>query len=273
MTLHNLALNDGKTLPMIGFGTYKLRGEEGIAAMVSAIEAGYGLLDTAINYENEREVGEAVRRSGASPLVATKLPGRHHGYDATLASFDESLANLGLDRIDLYLIHWPNPSVDRFVDSWRAMIDLREQGRVRSIGVSNFTIGFIERLERETGVLPSVNQIELHPRFSQPALREFHARMGIVTQSWSPLARGKEVTGEPVIEQLSAKHGKAPTQIVLRWHTQLGALPIPKSANAQRQRENIDIFDFELDADDIAMIGTLESGRLHDTDPEWHEEM
>lgn len=273
MAYPTFTLNDASTLPAIGLGTYGLRDGIGIDAMVSAIEAGYSLLDTALNYENEREVGEAVRRSETRPLVATKLPGRHHGYDETLKSFDESTANLGLDHVDLYLIHWPNPSVDKYVDSWRAMIELQKQGRVTSIGVSNFTAAFIERLEAETGVLPAVNQIELHPRFSQPEMRAFHASKGILTQSWSPLARRKEVTGEPVIEKLAAKHGKTPTQIVLRWHHQLGALPIPKSANPQRQRENIDIFDFELSHDDLAQVATLESERLWGGDPLTHEEM
>jgi diketogulonate reductase-like aldo/keto reductase len=273
MAYPTFTLNDASTLPAIGLGTYGLRDGVGIDAMVSAIEAGYTLLDTALNYENEREVGEAVRRSEIRPLVATKLPGRHHGYDETLRSFDESIGNLGLDHVDLYLIHWPNPSVDKYADSWRAMIELQKQGRVTSIGVSNFTAAFIERLEAETGVLPAVNQIELHPRFSQPEMRAFHASKGILTQSWSPLARRKEVTGEPVIEQLAAKHGKTPTQVVLRWHHQLGALPIPKSANPQRQRENIDIFDFELSDDDLAQVATLESERLWGGDPLTHEEM
>jgi 2,5-diketo-D-gluconate reductase A len=274
MTNPSLSLNDGAMLPAIGLGTYGLRGEEGIQAISAAIDSGYTLLDTALNYENEQEVGEAVRRSGRDDLkVTTKLPGRHHGYDETLASFDESTRNLGLDHVALYLIHWPNPSVGKFVESWKAMVELQRQGRVTSIGVSNFTVEFLERLEAETGVLPAVNQIELHPRFNQPEMRAFHASKGILTESWSPLARRKEVTGEPVIEQLAAAHGKTPTQIVLRWHHQLGALPIPKSANAERQRENIGIFDFELSADDVAAIGTLESERLWGGDPESHEEM
>jgi 2,5-diketo-D-gluconate reductase A len=268
-----ITLNDGHTLPPIGLGTYNLRGEEGVQAIVTAIDAGYELLDTALNYENEWEVGEAIRRSGKRVRVATKLPGRHHGYDATLASFDESAANLGLDVVDLYLIHWPNPSVDKYVESWRAMIELQKQGRVASIGVSNFTVEYLERLEEETGVLPAVNQIELHPRFSQPELREFHQSKRIVTEAWSPLARRKEVTGEPVIEQLAENHGKTPTQIVLRWHIQIGSLPIPKSANPERQRENLDVFDFELSDDDIERIGSLESARLWGGDPVVHEEM
>ncbi len=274
MTNPTFSLNDGHTLPAIGLGTYGLRDGAGVDAIGTAIDAGYTLLDTALNYENEKEVGEAIRRSGRDDLrVTSKIPGRHHGYDETLASFDESTGNLGLDHIDLYLIHWPNPRVDKYVDSWRAMVELQKQGRVTSIGVSNFTAEYIERLEAETGVLPAVNQIELHPRFSQGAMRAFHASKGIVTQSWSPLARRKEVTGEPVVERIAAAHGKTPTQVVLRWHHQLGALPIPKSANAERQRENIAIFDFELTADEIAQIGTLESERLWGGDPATHEEM
>lgn len=268
-----ITLNDGHTLPPIGLGTYNLRGEEGVTAIVTAIDAGYELLDTALNYENEKEVGEGIRRSGRQVKVTTKLPGRHHGYDATLASFEESIGNLGLEHVDLYLIHWPNPSVDRYVDSWRAMIELQQQGRVKSIGVSNFTVEFLQRLEEETGVVPAVNQIELHPRFSQAEMRAFHQAKGIVTESWSPLARRKEVTGEAVIEQLAENYGKTPTQVVLRWHTQLGALPIPKSAHPERQRENLDIFDFELSDDDIQRIGSLESARLWGGDPVVHEEM
>lgn len=273
MTNPSFTLNDGAILPAIGLGTYGLRDAEGIAAMEAALASGYTLLDTALNYENEREVGEAVRRSGLSPKVASKLPGRHHGYDETLRSFDETMANLGLDHLDLYLIHWPNPSVDKYVDSWRAMVELQKQGRVTSIGVSNFTPEFIERLEAETGVLPAVNQVELHPRFSQAELRAFHASRGIVTQSWSPLARRKEVSGESVVTQVAAAHGKTPTQVVLRWHHQLGALPIPKSANPERQRENLAIFDFELSADEMSAISSLESGRLWGGDPLTHEEM
>ncbi len=276
MTTPTFTLNDGNTLPAIGLGTYGLRGDAGIDAMVAAVHSGYRLLDTALNYENEVEVGEAIRRSGLQRdelQVTTKLPGRHHGYDETLASFDESSSNLGVDYVDLYLIHWPNPSVDKYVDSWRAMIELVKQGRVKSIGVSNFTAEYLERLEKETGVIPAVNQIELHPRFSQAGMRAVHASKGILTQSWSPLARRKEVTSEDVITRLAETHGKTPTQVVLRWHHQLGALPIPKSGDADRQRENLDVFDFELSAQDIDDISALESARLWGGDPESHEEM
>ncbi|MBN9181896.1 MAG: aldo/keto reductase, partial [Microbacterium sp.] len=259
-----------------GLGTYNLRGDAGIDAMVAAIGSGYRLLDTAVNYQNETEVGEAVRRSGLDRdelIVATKIPGRDHGYDGALASARGSLDRLGLERIDLYLIHWPNPSVDRYLDTWRAMIDLRAQGLVRSIGVSNFTEPMLTRLIDETGVTPAVNQVELHPYFPQEALRTFHAERGIRTESWSPLARRSELLTEPVIADVAAAHGVTPTQVVLRWHVELDATPIPKSADPARQRENMDVFGFELSADEVVAISGLERGRLWDGDPDTHEEM
>ena len=268
-------LNDGAALPRLGLGTYGLRGEEGTASIVSAIESGYRLLDTALNYGNEHEVGEAVRRSEVPReelFVTTKLPGRHHGFDETLASFEESRANLGLDYVDLYLIHWPLPRIDRYLGSWQAMIALREDGRVRSIGVSNFTEEYLTRLSDETDVTPAVNQVELHPRFPQQALRDFHAMHGIITQSWSPLAKGNSVAAEPAVVTAAEAHGVTPTQVVLRWHVQLGAVPIPKSADPGRQRENLDVFGFELTEREMASISSLESGRLWDADPETHEE-
>ncbi|MHA6693018.1 aldo/keto reductase [Homoserinimonas sp. A520] len=268
-------LNDGHQLPALGFGSYKLRGDEGIDAIVSALETGYRLLDTALNYENEHEVGEAVRRSGIPReeiFVTTKLPGRHHGFDETLLSFEESRMNLGLDYVDLYLIHWPLPRVDKYVETFGAMIELREEGLVRSVGVSNFTEAFLTRVIDETGVTPAVNQIELHPRFPQGHLREFHARHNIVTESWSPLARGNDVREEPVVTAIAEAHGVTPTQVVLRWHVQLGAVPIPKSSTPERQRENFDVFGFELSHAEIASISSLESGRLWDGDPETNEE-
>jgi 2,5-diketo-D-gluconate reductase A len=270
----SITLNDGTDIPSIGLGTYRLTDEEGIAAISTAIDSGYRLIDTALNYGNEREVGEAVRRSGIRDQlrITTKLPGRHHGHDETLASFAESLDNLGLDYVDLYLIHWPLPRIDKFVDSWRAMIELRDRGLVRSIGVSNFTIEHLRRLEDETGVVPSVNQIELHPRFPQGAMREYHAQHGIRTESWSPLARRNMVTDEPVVAALAAKYDRTPTQIALRWHVQLGAVPIPKSSNAARQRENLAVFDFELSPEEVEAVSGLESERLWGGDPETHEE-
>lgn len=274
ITIPTVSLADGTAFPQVGFGTYKLRGLEGVDAISAAIDSGYRLLDTAVNYENEPEVGDAVRRSGIRDelLVTTKVPGRDHGYDQTIRSARGSLERLGLERIDLYLIHWPNPSTDRYVDTWRAMIALRDDGLVRSIGVSNFTERMLTRLADETGETPVVNQVELHPYFPQAALRAFHASHGIRTESWSPLARRSELLSEQVISDIAAAHGVTPTQVVVRWHTQLSSTPIPKSANPERQRENADVFGFTLTGDELTAISSLERGRLWDADPETHEE-
>ena len=269
-------LNDGAWFPELGLGTYNLRGEEGIDAIVAAIEDGYRLIDTAVNYENEREVGEAVRRSGVDRdklLVTSKIPGRHHGRQQAIDSIKGSLDVMGLDRIDLQLIHWPNPSVGRYVDTWRGMIEAREQGLVRSIGVSNFTEEHLTELIEETGVAPAVNQVEMHPYFPQQALRTFHKTHGIRTESWSPLARRSELLTEQIIHELATIHDVTPTQVVLRWHTQLASTPIPKSAEPDRQRENADVFGFTLTDDEVAAVSALERGRLWDGDPLTHEEM
>ncbi|MFF5516847.1 aldo/keto reductase [Streptomyces coeruleorubidus] len=267
-------LNDGTTLPALGLGTWPLGDDEAQKAVLSALEAGYRLIDTATNYRNETGVGRAVA-SGVVPreevVVTTKLPGRHHGYEETLASFEESRARLGLEYVDLYLIHWPLPRVDRYVDSWKAMIKLREEGLVRSIGVSNFTTAHIERLEKETGVLPSVNQIELHPFLPQEDLRAFHAGKGVLTESWSPLGRGTSLLRDPAVARIAGAHGVTPGKVVLRWHTQLGAVPIPKSANPERQRENLDVFGFELSEDEMAAVADRTHRRVGG-DPEVHEE-
>ena len=275
MTIPDLQLNDGTTLPAIGLGTYGLRGAEGVASITNAIASGYRLLDTALNYQNEAEVGEAVRSCGldrSELFVTTKLPGRHHGYEETLASFEESRANLGLDSVDLYLIHWPLPKVGKYLGSWKAMIELRNRGDVRSIGVSNFTPRLLQELVDETGVAPAVNQVELHPYFPQAELRAFHAQHGIVTESWSPLARRRNVADEPVVQEIAAAHSVTPIQVVLRWHIQLGALPIPKSADAERQRTNLDVFGFTLTDEQVESISALEDDRLWGADPETHEE-
>jgi 2,5-diketo-D-gluconate reductase A len=270
-------LNDGNTLPAIGLGTYPLKGAEGVAAIGAGIGAGYRLLDSAVNYQNEDAVGKAVAASGLPReelQVATKVPGRHHGYEETLASFEESRTRLGLDYIDLYLIHWPNPSVDRFVDTWRAMVTLQQDGLVRSIGVSNFTEEFLTRLQSETGILPAVNQVELHPYFPQTELRAFHDAHGIRTESWSPLGKRSDVKSTSVVVDIAAAHGVSPAQAVLRWHIQLGSIPLPKSGDAERQRENLDVFGFELNDDEIAAITALgrPDGRLFDGNPLTHEE-
>ncbi len=276
LTIPTVTLNDGTWFPELGLGTYKLSGEEGIAAIVAAIESGYRLLDTAVNYENEHEVGEAMRRSGVDRddlLVTSKIPGRHHGFDQALDSIRGSLGLLGVERIDLQLIHWPNPSVGRYVDTWRGMIEARERGLVRSIGVSNFTEAMLDELIEETGVTPAVNQVELHPYFPQAALRAFHEERGIRTESWSPLARRSELLTEKLLQELAVIHDVTPTQIVLRWHTQIGSTPIPKSADPDRQRENADVFGFSLTPDQIAAVSGLERGRIWNADPNTHEEM
>lgn len=268
------ALNDGTTLPALGLGTWPMSDAEAERAVSEALGMGYRLVDTATNYRNEHGVGRGVARSGVpreEVVVTTKLPGRHHGYEETLASFEESRSRLGVEYVDLYLIHWPLPRVGRYVDSWRAMIKLREEGLVRSIGVSNFTVEHLERLEKETGVLPAVNQIELHPFFPQDELRAFHTAKGVLTESWSPLGRGTSLLDDPAVLGVAQALGVTPGQVVLRWHTQLGAVPIPKSSNPERQRANLDVFGFELDPAQLDAIADRAHRRLGG-DPEVHEE-
>jgi diketogulonate reductase-like aldo/keto reductase len=279
-TIPTVTLNDGTAFPELGLGTYELRGDDGTNAIVAAVASGYRLLDSAVNYENEPEVGAAVRRASAELgvardelIVTTKIPGRDHGYDATMASAEASLAALGLERIDLYLIHWPNPSVGKYLETWQAMIALREGGLVGSIGVSNFTEAMLTRLIDATGVTPAVNQVELHPYFAQDALRGFHRDHGIRTESWSPLARRTELLEEQVVIDTARAHGVSPTQAVLRWHVQLGSTPIPKSADPARQVENADVFGFTLTDAEVQAISGLERGRLWDAHPDTHEEM
>jgi 2,5-diketo-D-gluconate reductase A len=271
-------LNDGSQLPAIGFGTYPLTGSEGTDAVGSALEIGYRLIDTAVNYGNEDAVGRAIAASDvprSEIVVTTKLPGRDHGYDETLRSFEGSAEALGLETIDLYLIHWPNPSVGTFTESWKAMVQLQKDHRVRSIGVSNFTQAFLERLGAETGVLPAVNQIEVHPYFPQEALVEYHREHGIVTEAWSPLGKRAAPYQEQVIVDIANAHGITPTQAVLRWHVQRGIVPLPKSANPERQRSNFELPGDDLSADEIAAIAALgkPDGRLFGGDPNTHEEM
>ncbi|ONK09932.1 aldo/keto reductase [Streptomyces sp. MP131-18] len=267
-------LNDSHDLPAFGLGTYPLDDAAAETAVAGALGLGYRLIDTAVNYGNETGVGRGIAASGLprdEVVVTTKLPGRHHGYDETLASFEESRARLGLGHVDLYLIHWPLPGIGAFTESWRAMIKLRDDGLVRSIGVSNFTPVHLRRLAEETGVLPAVNQIELHPLFPQDEARAFHAEHGIITESWSPLGRGSTLLRDAGIGRLAEKHGVTPAQIVLRWHVQLGVVPIPKSGDPGRQRENFDVFGFALDAEEMAAVSDRPHRRLGG-DPDTHEE-
>jgi len=278
MTIPTYTLNDGASLPAIGFGTSGLRGDAAVEATTSALEAGYRLVDTAVNYENEREIGEALRRSGIPRdelRVTSKIPGRHHAYDDAIASTRESLERLGLDHLDLHLIHWPNPSRDLYVDAWRALVDLREQGLVRSIGVSNFTADHLDRIIDATGVAPSVNQIEVHPLFPQVEMRRANEERGIITESWSPLGKRQAPLSEQPVQAAAEAHGVTPGQVILRWQVQLGNLPIPKSATPSRQRENLDVFGFELEDAEMEAITSLgrTDGRLFGGDPESHEEM
>jgi len=278
MTTPTYALNDGRTIPAIGFGTYPLRGSEGVEAVVSAIEVGYRLIDTAVNYDNEASVGEAIRRCAVPRdelFVTSKLPGRHHGYADAIASTEESLERLGLDYLDLHLIHWPNPSVDLYVDAWRALVEVQKRGLVRSIGVSNFTRAHLDRIIADSGVVPAVNQIELHPAFPQPEMRAAHAELGVLTEAWSPLGKRAAPYGEPVVVAAAERLGVTPAQVILRWHVEIGSVPIPKSATASRQAENLDVFGFSLTAGEVEAISGLgrPDARLFGGDPDVHEEM
>ncbi len=276
-SLPHHTLNDGTTLPAVGLGTYALRGIPGAAAMADALRAGYRLLDSAVNYENEGAVGNAVRMSGVPReeiRVTSKLPGRHHKKPNVTWAIEESLLRSGLDYLDLYLIHWPNPSQKLFVEAWEGMIEARERGLVRSIGVANFLPEHLDELIAKTGVTPSVNQIELHPYFNQPEQRAADKARGILTQAWTPIGKGTALLSEAPVVAAAQKHGRTPAQVVLRWHVQNGVLPIPKSANAARQAENLDVAGFALDDGDMAAINALTraNGRLFDGDPRTHEE-
>ncbi len=270
-------LNDGHSLPALGFGTYPLGGASGVESVVSALHQGYRLIDSAVNYENEGAVGEAIRRSGVPRdeiVVTSKLPGRHHAYAEAITCVHESLYRMQLDHLDLYLIHWPLPNVGRYVEAWQALVDLQRDGVLRSIGVSNFLPEHLDRIIAETGVTPAVNQVELHPYFPQVRQRQVDDEHGIRTESWSPLGRAGEVFRDPVVNGIADAHGRTPAQVVLRWHVQLGAVPLPKAASASRQLENLSVFDFELDDEQVAAITALgrADGRLFGADPATHEE-
>ncbi|GHJ94619.1 oxidoreductase [Streptomyces sp. NE5-10] len=259
-------LNNGVEMPQLGFGVWQVPDDEAAKAVTTALEAGYRSIDTAAIYENERGTGEAVAASGIPReelFVTTKLWNSEQGYDSTLRAFDASLERLGLDHVDLYLIHWPVPAKDAYVDTYRALEKIHAEGRARAIGVSNFLPEHLERLTAETGVVPAVNQIELHPQLAQAESRALHARLGIATEAWSPLGQGRGLLDVPALVAVARKHGRTPAQAVLRWHLQLGNVVIPKSVTPSRIQENIDVFDFELDAEDMAAIAALdEGGRL-----------
>ena len=262
MTVASLPLNDGRSIPQLGLGVYKVADSATEALVAGALEAGYRHVDTATLYRNERGVGAGVRASGVpreEVFVTTKVWNTDQGRDSTLRAFDTSLRQLGFHYVDLYLIHWPVPSQGLFVETWRTLEQLKADGRTRSIGVSNFEPHHLDVLLRETGTVPAVNQVELHPWLQQRALLKYDEAHGIVTESWSPLARGR-IAEEPVFDRIAAKHGKTPGQVTIRWHLQLGAVVIPKSSSLERVRGNFDVFDFELDGEDLAAIEALEDG-------------
>ena len=264
----SLPLNDGRSMPQLGLGVWQTPPEATAQAVRAALAVGYRLIDTAAAYRNEAGVGEGVRASGVprdQVFVATKLWNSDQGYDETLRAFDRSLERLGMDYVDLYLIHWPHPALGRYIDSWRALVRLKEEGRTLSVGVCNFMIEHLRRIMAETGVAPAVNQIELHPCFQQTDLRAFHAGQGIVTQSWSPLGQGR-LLKHPEIARIAARHGKTPAQAIVRWHVESGLAVIPKSVNPERIAENFEVFDFRLGEEDMGAIARLDDpvGRIGD---------
>jgi 2,5-diketo-D-gluconate reductase A len=257
-----VVLNDGISMPQFGLGVFQTPPETTAEVVRQAVDLGYRAVDTAAMYRNEDGVGEALA-GRTDVFVTTKLGNPDHGFDQALHAFEASAKRLGREKVDLYLIHWPRPRVDLYVETWKAFVQLQKEGRIRSIGVSNFNRDHLERIIGETGVTPSVNQIELHPRFQQEALRAFHDERGIKTQSWSPLGRGA-LLGDAVLTGIAAKHGKTPAQVVIRWHLDNDLIVIPKSVRPERLKENIDVFDFELDAEDLKRIRALDSpnGRI-----------
>lgn len=278
MTTPTLRLSSGFDIPAIGFGTYPLRGEDGVAAVRSAIETGYRLIDTAFNYDNEAAVGRAIADSGIPReelFITSKLPGRFHERPHADDAVRESLWRLGLDYLDLYLIHWPNPIQGHYVEAWQALIDARDAGLVRSIGVSNFTVKHLRDVEAATGELPAVNQVELHPYFPQVELVEQMRQMGIQPESWSPLGKAAKPHAESVVGKIASVYSVTPAQVVLRWQIQRGSIPIPKSVDPIRQAQNLDVFSFELNSDEVEEITALgrADGRLFDGNPDIHEEM
>jgi 2,5-diketo-D-gluconate reductase A len=268
-SIPTVALHDGVEIPQLGFGVFQVPPEETQQVAEAALAAGYNHIDTAAAYRNEAGVGDAIAAAGLprdEVFVTTKLWNSEQGYDSTLRAFEKSLERLGMDHVDLYLIHWPMPTEDRYLDTWRAFERIHEEGRARSIGVSNFRVEDLERLKDEAEKLPTVNQIELHPSLQQAELRAWHADHGIATEAWSPLAQGA-LLSDDTIETIAAHHDKTPAQTILRWHLQIGNVVIPKSVTPERIRENIEIFDFELSEDDLAAIARLDAGERIGPDP------
>ena len=262
MTVPSLRLHDGIEMPQLGFGVFQVPPEETQRAVELALDAGYRHIDTAAAYRNEKGVGAALAASGLPRedyFVTTKLWNSQQGHNSTLIAFEASLDRLGLDHVDLYLIHWPVPTEGRFVDTWRAFERIHGEEAARTIGVSNFRIEDLDLLEQETETRPTINQVELHPHFQQADLRTWHAERGIATEAWSPLAQGELLSNETIV-RLAESHGKTPAQVILRWHLQLGNVVIPKSVTPERIRENIDLFDFKLSDRDMAALGDLDSG-------------
>jgi diketogulonate reductase-like aldo/keto reductase len=265
----HLDLLDGREIPQLGFGVFQVPPEDTAEVVARALRTGYRSIDTAAAYRNEAGVGEAVRASGLDRdevFVTTKVWNNSHGREEARGAFEKSLGRLGFDEVDLYLIHWPAPMNDRYVDTWETLVELQSEGRARSIGVSNFGADHLQRIIDATGVVPVANQIELHPAFQQGVLRAFHAQHGILTEAWSPLAQGA-VLDDPVITDLASAHGKTPAQVVLRWHLQLGNVVIPKSVTPERIEANFDVFDFELDDEAMGRIEGLDTGKRIGPDP------
>jgi 2,5-diketo-D-gluconate reductase A len=265
-----LTLRGAIDIPQLGFGVFQVPPEDTAEVTARALEVGYRHIDTAAGYQNEAGVGEAVRASGldrGEVFVTTKCPNDSHGYDEARAAFADSQERLGIGYVDLYLIHWPVPSRDRYVETWKAFIDLQSEGSIREIGVSNFQPAHLRRVIDETGVTPSINQVELHPYLQQRELRTEHERLGILTEAWSPLAQG-EVLDDPTITRIAADHGKTPGQVVIRWHLQLGNVVIPKSVTPERIAQNFDVFGFELSDEDMAAIEALDRGHRTGPDPD-----
>lgn len=272
MVIPTVTLNDGAVMPQFGLGVWQAQdGDEVRRAILDALEAGYRLIDTAAVYGNEKGVGEAIRASNVPReelFITTKVWNGDQGYDSTLKAFDTSLQKLGLEYVDLYLIHWPVPEYDKYVETWKALEEIKASGRAKSIGVCNFNIEHLERLINETDSIPAVNQVELHPRLQQRELRDYCEQKGIQIESWSPIGgNGGDLLEDPTLQNIADKHDRSPAQIVIRWHIQLGLVVIPKSVHKERIIENAEVFDFELDNDDMAKISVLNTNSRRGPDP------